>query len=91
MGDTNSCSKATWELQAAFLKPPESVHRFPGGFRNVICCSCAALGQPLHTTARGFRDIYEIPKYLARDKRKFVRSITYEKCTDSVNQTQNII
>jgi hypothetical protein len=47
MGGTNRFSEAAWELQMAFLKPPEECHRFLGGFRKAICISHAALEQLL--------------------------------------------
>jgi hypothetical protein len=42
MGAKNRFSEAKWELQMAFLKPPEECTRFPRGFRKAICSSHAA-------------------------------------------------
>jgi hypothetical protein len=64
MGATNSCSKATLELQTAFLKPVRDGTQISRGLRKAICSSHAALHveQLLHTIARGFRKICENSK-----------------------------
>jgi hypothetical protein len=57
MGATNRFPEATWELQMAFLTPPENVHRFPGGFRKAICSSHAALEQLLALQQEGLENL----------------------------------
>jgi hypothetical protein len=49
------------------------VHRFPGGFRNVTCSSHVCLEQPIHSTARGFREIYENFNAFCKRQNKLVK------------------
>jgi hypothetical protein len=62
MGATNRFSEAAWELQMAFLKPPEECTQFPGGFRKEICSSYAALEQLLALQQEGLGNICENSK-----------------------------
>jgi hypothetical protein len=62
MGATNRFSEAAWELQMAFLKPPEECTQFPGGFRKAICSSHAALEQLLALQQEGLGNICENSK-----------------------------
>jgi hypothetical protein len=57
MGATNSWSKAAWELQSAFIKPPgRYVHRYQGALEKLVVVSLS------FRTVRGFRDIWENSK-----------------------------
>ncbi len=49
------------------------MHRFPGGFRNVTCSSHVCLEQPIHSTARGFREIYENFNAFCKRQSKLVK------------------
>jgi hypothetical protein len=62
MGATNRFSEVAWELQMAFLKPPEECKQFPGGFRKAICSSHAALEQLLALQQEGLGNICENSK-----------------------------
>jgi hypothetical protein len=57
MGATNRFSEAAWELQMAFLKPPEVCIQIPGGFRKAICSSHAPLEQLLALQQEGLGNI----------------------------------
>ena len=72
MGATNRFSEAAWELQMAFLKPPEECTQFPGGFRKAICSSHAALEQLLALQQEGLGKTVKILKHFARGKIKLV-------------------
>jgi hypothetical protein len=53
----------------------KSVHRFPGGFRKVICSSHAAFRTAVKTAARGFKKSAKILNHFARGEIKLVNEI----------------
>ncbi len=72
MGATNRFSEAAWELQMAFLKPPEKCTQISGGFRKAIWGSFAALEQLLALQQEGLGKSVKILKHFARGKMKLV-------------------
>ncbi len=60
--------EAAWELQMAFLKPPEKCTQISRGFRKAICSSHAALEQLLALQQEGLGKSVKILKHFARGK-----------------------
>jgi hypothetical protein len=69
MGATNRFSEAAWELQTAFLKPPEECkqifRRLQKSYLQLPCVRIA-----VNTTARGFRKICENSKAFCKKENK---------------------
>jgi hypothetical protein len=64
----NRFSEAVWELQMAFLKPPEEHTQISGGLRKVIGSFHAALKQLLALQQEGLGKSVKILKHFARGK-----------------------
>jgi hypothetical protein len=75
MRASNSCSKATWDPQIAFLKPSEKLKKIPRSLQEIHCSSNAALEQFLNTTARKFKEVMKILKHIARGKKRLINKI----------------
>jgi hypothetical protein len=68
MGATNRFSKAAWELQMAFQKPPEECTQMSRSLRKAICSFHAALEQLLALQQEGLGKSMKILKHFARGK-----------------------
>jgi hypothetical protein len=62
MGATNRFSEAAWELQMAFLKPPEKCTQISRRLKKSNLQLPCGFRTDVSTTARGFRKICENSK-----------------------------